>query len=761
VLALALMAAFSGWRCLRGGALETDLLAMLPATGKNPVAEAALRSLALASGERAVFLVSADSPARSKAAALELGARLARSGAFRDVQTTLPPIDPGEVVRFYLPRRFRVAPATPAESADILAERVQARLVSPQSGMTGISAAQDPLGDFGAFLSALPMGAMRMEIQDDLLVIKGPDALHVLISGSLKGSPFEQEPQKQVALATAAATRDLSRTFPEARILRTGAIFYAIDARETAERETNLISGSSILCIVLLFLWTFRSLRHLLLGLAGVAAGFIVASATCLLVFGKLYLLTLVCGSSVMGVAVDYSFLYFANHLGCSGDWRPRVVLRRLMKPLTLGLATTVLGYATLMVAPFPGLRQIALFSMVGLVGAFLTVICVLPDLLPQPIPGRPVLLQAMHRLLRTGTRLAERPQSWLWLGLAGLLVAGMATRIRLDDSVQSLIQPSRALQTEESRIHALTGLSTAASFILVEGRDEGQVLEREEAVRDRLRPLLDSKRLEGVQAISAFVPSPARQEENLRSHRALAPIIPEALATAGFKPSVALALAADRKAAERTPLTVAAWFQLALATPYKMLWLGSTPQGMASVIYPMGSPDSALLRQACASLPGVTLVDKPQAVSELLGHYRRISVWALGAAILLVYGVLAWIYGRRPALAALAPSLFGILLAVAGLALTHTPLTLFSTLALTLVLGFGVDYAIFLMEGGNEDPSGLLGVLLASLATLISYGLLVFSHTPVLRGFALAVALGVLGSVSTAFFALGREGRR
>jgi len=228
-----------------------------------------------------------------------------------------------------------------------------------------------------------------------------------------------------------------------------------------------------------------------------------------------------------------------------------------------------------------------------------------------------------------------------------------------------------------------------------------------------------------------------------------------------GFKQGIGPALATEMEASASHPLTVDAWFQLPLAIPYRMLWLGPTPYGMASVVYPLGTPGGDDLRRAAADLPGVSFVDKAHSVTQLLGHYRRIAVWALGGAVLLVGLTLVLLYGVRPGLATLAPALFGILLAMAGLGLTGLPVTLFAVLALILVLGFGVDYAVFLRDGGYQDPSGLLGVLLASLATTVSYGLLVFSHTPALSGFALTLTLGVVGSMLVSFLALGPKGAR
>ena len=124
-------------------------------------------------------------------------------------------------------------------------------------------------------------------------------------------------------------------------------------------------------------------------------------------------------------------------------------------------------------------------------------------------------------------------------------------------------------------------------------------------------------------------------------------------------------------------------------------------------------------------------------------------------AAIVLVWTLLGLWRGFRAAAAMVAPACLGMLIALAGGALAGAPVTLFTVLALILLLGFGVDYTVFLAEGGSSDPSALLGVLLAAMATLISYGLLAFSHTPALRGFGLTLALGVAGTVLLSFLAL------
>ena len=745
LICVLLLAGYAGRRVAGGQALQTDLLAMLPDTERNPVAEAAIRSLARTMGDRALFLVRAGQDARGEAAALRLAASLERSGAFREVQSTLPQVDPGEVGRFYAGYRFRLpAPDAPSGPAALSAQ-VQARLVAP--GLSGTSPALDPLGQLDGFLAALPFSALRLELRDQLLVIPSPEGLNVLISAGLPGSAFDPAVQRRVAAAVRAAEADLAGAFPEARVLRTGVVFYALDARQAAEGEANLFSALSMLGICALYFAVFRTGRHLALGLACVAAGLALAAAGSLLIFGRLYLLTLACGASVLGVAVDYSFLYFAYQVGAGAAWRAGPVLRRLLPALLIGLGTTLLGYSALLAAPFPGLRQIAVFSILGLVGAFLTVLVVLPGWLERPVPDRPELLGRMGRLLSACAGLAARRRMTAWIALLAALLALGAFRVRVDDRVQSLIQPSRDLARQEGLIRDLTGLSSEAAFFLVEGPSEGVVLEREEALRRRLGGV--------VQAVSCFVPAPAAQEAALARRREQLPDLVRALDRVGFRPEAVARLRSDLAQAEGRPLTVADFLSKPFSAPFRMLWLGRTAHGVGSVVLPMGAPDPGRLARAAAGLEGVALVDKARSVSGLMGHYRRVASWALGAAILLVWLALALWRGVRAGAAMVAPPCLGMLLALAGSALAGVPVTLFTVMALILLLGFGVDYTVFLAEGGSDDPSALLGVLLAAGATLISYGLLAFSHTPALRGFGLTLALGVAGSALLSWMAL------
>lgn len=70
---------------------------------------------------------------------------------------------------------------------------------------------------------------------------------------------------------------------------------------------------------------------------------------------------------------------------------------------------------------------------------------------------------------------------------------------------------------------------------------------------------------------------------------------------------------------------------------------------------------------------------------------------------------------------------------------------------ACLLVLSMGEDYAVFLLES-RDDPKGpattMVGLILACVTTVLSFGLLAVSSHPALRALGVVTSLGVLLSL-------------
>ena len=777
-LVLALLAAlYCGWRFAGASPLETNLLALLPATEADPVAEKAVDTLASALGDRTVLLVTSRDDAHAKAAAKQLGASLQKSGAFASVTAELPPFDLSQIAALYQPYRFgllgaadrtALANASPTTLHDMLAQRIY----SPLQGGLSTELADDPFGWLERWLGNLPLATSNLDVEDNLLVSHRHDAqgdtTSVLIVATLPGSAYETKTQRAVHAALADAESALREAFPDVTVARAGAVFYAEAARSASEREVHVIGIASLAGIALLMMWVFRSPRLLLLGFVSTALGIVCALAATLLIFGKLHLLTLVFGASLIGEAVDYSIQYFVVYLGAGRDWDARRGARMVRPALGVALTTSLLGYAILMWVPFPALKQIGCFAMVGIATAFASVLWLLPALLTRAPKHNP------RRLFTGAAWLLARWQHALggkraWLVAALLLIVCVPGWLRLtsDDDIHLLIQRDASLFAQEDTVRAAVGVDNSAQFFVVRGATEEAVLQRAEALGARLDALngtADS--VGGYQSVAQFVPSAQRQSE---ARALLARQVfndPTALRAtllqAGFKDEVADAwLGAFAK--PPVPFTVERWLAAPWSQPYRHLWLGAVRSseanathatGYAAVVIPQGvTPrnEPALIALA-HGLPGVAFVDKAASVSKLFGEYRVDTGWWLGGTLALVCVLLMLRYGARGGIATTLPVLLAVGVALAIFGYVGAALNLFNWLALMLVLGVGANYAVFLREGCARDAADLgavwTGVLLSAATALLSFGMLGVSAMPALKSFGTTLALGIAVAV-------------
>ncbi|PWK87730.1 MMPL family transporter [Fulvimonas soli] len=761
--ATVLVALLGAWLLFgRGGSpLQTDLLAMLPATERHPLAEQAVQRLAHANGDRMVLLVENADDARAKAAARALGKALAGDKAFASVLAELPAFDLAQFVAPYLAHRFwllgdddRAALAQPGYDP---AQALARHLNEPFVAGVGVPLADDPFGWLQHWLEQQPWSRSPLLPEDDLLVAHqtdpaGGERTLVLVTAELAGSAYDDAVQRRALAALARAEQAMQHDDPGTTLLRTGAVFYAAAARAGAERDVHLVGWISTGGIALLLLWAFRSPGPLLLAFLSTAVGVAAATTATLLVFGQIHLLTLVFGAALLGEAVDYSIQYLAARANAGARWEPLAGLRQVRPALLLALATSLLGYALLGLVPFPALRQMAVFAMAGMLAACLSVFGLLPALLARPArPVAPSLVRLALALQRAVARLGEGRRGLALLLALVLLAAPGWWLLRHDDDVHLLIAQPPALLAQERAIRDATGLGNGSQFYLVQGASAEQVLQREEALAQRLQALVRDGRLHDWLGLARMAPSQARQ----RADRALlAPLFADParlrkmLTDAGLRADAAAAYAAAWPGA---PLKFEDWLATPAATPFRYLWMGCGAHGCASLVLPQGQDDVRVLAAAADGLAGVSLVDKPASVSALFGRYRGYaSVWLL-AAVLLIAPVFGWRYGWRRMPRVLAPPVLGIGLALAALGYLGQPLTLFHWMALMLVLGVGANYAVFLHEGephaAHRPGAMYASVLLSAVTALLSFGLLALSSMPALRGFGLTLLLGIGGT--------------
>lgn len=722
--------------------IESDVLALLPEDARDPSLAQATRRIADAHVRQMVVLLGAADAAGLESATLAWRDSLRLS----DQRATLPfsenPAMQDWFERahaFYQPWRGHLLTSGQRQRlrevpVEVLVQEALAALYSPMGAPRLTPMQADPLNLWPAWWQARAARSGLQLDADGLLHAEGQ--VWRILQLETRDSAFALDGERRIATALDEAAAAARVVVPQLRELRTGVPLYAEAAAVQASHEINLIGFGSLAGILLLTWLAFHSLRPILLMALSLLVGLAGALSLTIWVFGQVHLLTLVFGATLVGVAQDYGIHWFASRLG-HADTSRWSLLPWLLPGMLLALATSVLAYFALGLAPFPGLRQMALFSVAGLAGAFATVLLWFPWLEHEP-PRATILSRHVMGWLTRWPRLGADPPSLVVMAGVSILTLAGLWQLRSNDDLRSLQALPPELIVQQRELDRILGLPSPAQFYLVQAGDADTVLRREEALTARLSDLVGQGLITGYRAVSDWLPSSARQEEDA----ALSARV-ESQVLAGISARTGESL--QRPALARTPLDPDTWLASPASRPLRSLWLGTLGEGVASVVMVEAQGGDALLGRLASQvegLEGVRWINRTAEYSELLGHYRRMMAWFGLIGLVLVQVAVFWRYRGR-SWRALAPTVLAGACTLALLGWLGQPLQLFNVLALLLLLGLGVDYGIFLLEYDGDD-SAWLSVCIGAGTTWLSFGLLALSFTPALRAFGLTLLIGI-----------------
>jgi len=728
------------WQFWQAPRLDTDVFALLPQDEKTPVAQRAMRQLGEQGERRVVVMLGAADWHAAQEAAVRFDATLAAAHA--GLRRTTDGGVATQALDFYRP--WRDALLTDAQRAELHNADAAALAAQALERLHGLNTGQptawlaDPLGLWSAWWSQRA-GLTAARPRDGLLWVADPDGQRdwAVLLYETEGSAFRLDGERRWGDALDGAARAAAGAGP-VTVLRAGVPLHAEAGAVQGNREMNTIGWGSLAAVIALVWWAFRALRPVALIALSLLVGCAAALSVTVWVFGQVHLLTLVFGASLVGVAEDFGIHYFTSRLASPAT--PRwPLMKHLLPGLALALLTSVLGYLVLAVVPFPGLRQMAVFSAVGLVAAFLTAVCWFPALDRGTLRGSRMASAVAANLARWPTLGGRR--LWTLLALFTLLCAWGVSRLHTNDDLRQLQSSPPELLKEQIEVSRLLRIPSPAQFFVVRGATPEAVLQREEALKDKLRLAAAEAGAPALSAVSDWVPSAARQAENRR-------LSTEAEQQVLRKVGQALGEDLQRPAFNPAPLELQAWLASPASAAARAQWLGQVDGGYASAVLIRGLANrtqAEALHALGEQVEGVHWVDRASDMSGLLGRFRVTMGWLLMAGHVVVWAAMALRFGRA-AWRAWLPTALASLGCLAVLGWLGEPFQLFNLLALMLLLGMGVDYGIFLLEHQGEDQGhAWLAVLLGAISTGLSFGLLALSATPALRAFGLTLLTGLV----------------
>ncbi|ABS06501.1 MMPL family transporter [Shewanella baltica] len=765
-----------------GARVQSDILAMLPHLQQDKLTERALNQVEATLADQVYIALVAKDETTAIAAAKLLMQKLEDDLVARGMQGALTDIRSadmqlGEALgQFYFPHRFKLLTAPQAEALasqniESLLEAATAQLYNAFSYANSNLLAQDPLLLFPANLLALAPSSKVRASQGILLANQGDNVAAVVMA---KGRESAFNPNAQLAQMTA-LTQGLDavkQSYPDINVLKAGALFHAIAATQTAKSEISILGLASLLGVIALVWLAFRSVMPLLLAIVTISSGLLLAVTFTLSVFGELHLLTLVFGTSLIGIAIDYSFHFYCERLSDS-ECSAKATVAYIFPTVTLAFITSALAYVGIGLAPFPGMQQVAIFCAAGLLGAYLTLILAYPLLAGSRLPegSRPLALAGTY--LANLTKLSNKLTTPLGMGLFALVIVVWClvgvTKLTVDDDIRHLQQSPASVTEPENQLRQLLSGGTDNQFLLVRAPNEEALLQQLERVSPMLDTAITNQELGNYVSLSRYLPSHQRQDTAYRLQGEIYQTqLDTVLASLGLDENLKPELKAAYLAAKTEYITPAAFFTLEAGKQLAPLWLapneanspvskGALNDDRASAEHGAehGADQGAIvllggiqqidaLKARFAHDESVQLIDKVADISAVMGHYRLLTLKLLALALGIALLLFSLNFGFKKAAVVVAVPALAALLTLATLGLTGSPLSLFHALALILVFGIGIDYSLFFASAQNHGKAVMMAVFMSACSTLLAFGLLAFSQTQAIHYFGLTLSLGI-----------------
>ena len=214
--------------------------------------------------------------------------------------------------------------------------------------------------------------------------------------------------------------------------------------------------------------------------------------------------MTIAFGSVLMGISDDYPiFTYFS--LRNNGDYGGKTI-SRIARPVLASGITTMATFSALFFSDLPGQRQIAWFSIIGIVASLIFSLIVLPHLLKRVPPTRYV------REIPTSSKglFYRYGIIGVWLVLMTLSL-WQGTSLQFNGDMRAVNMVSKTIRTTEANFRETWGDFRGKAIIFTEGKDLESALRNNDLLFNHIKKEYPD---EQIISLAPLLPSAATQEK-------------------------------------------------------------------------------------------------------------------------------------------------------------------------------------------------------------------------------------------------------
>ena len=310
--------------------IDSDLFNLVPKSISMASVKKADEKMMAVTSQNIFILVADEDFKKAKRVAEKVYGQLEGSKNFESVSIYSDVGAMSEITDFLYENRWNLLDEKTAEdilsSQDAASDFAMNALAQAYSGFTLLpldNLESDPflLTEYNLqnYLNAVQNAGTAMSVKDGVLASKFEGKWYVMVRGilSVKGAKLASKNNAITEIYAACdKAKKLEADTDNTTFVFSGTPFHSHESSNSASREISIIATVSMLTVIVLLIFIFRSVKPLLYSVGAIILSVGIAFIATLSVFHKMHVITLVFGTSLIGSCIDYSLHYFTHWAG-------------------------------------------------------------------------------------------------------------------------------------------------------------------------------------------------------------------------------------------------------------------------------------------------------------------------------------------------------------------------------------------------------------------------------------------------------------
>jgi 1-acyl-sn-glycerol-3-phosphate acyltransferase len=629
------------------------------------------------------------------------------------------------------------------------------QLISPAGVVTKRIIVKDPLGF--SFLALQKLRSLQydenFELYDGYVITK--DHRHLLFFILPTYPPSETGKNTDFISGLNEVIERVGEDHPGVQASYFGASAVAVGNAEQLRNDTMLTVSLVVVLLGVFLIGFFRKKRVPFLIFIPVAFGAVFSLCCIYIVQGSISILAIAAGSVILGIAVNYS-LHFLSHLRHTHE--VRTVIYDLVRPMTIGSATTIVAFFCLQFANAAVLRDVGLFAGFSLVGAALCSLIFLPHFINENIFQKNTRENWIDRI--SFSSIESNKYIALIIILATPIFLYFAQDVKFNSDMSKLNFMKPELFESQQRLESINKSSLSSVYVVSEGRNIEEALRKNESVVPILNELKRDGKINKYSSVSTFLISDSLQRIRIQKWNDFWTSDRVENVSAAVKRKGAELKFSNQIIENFTSLVSKRYLpakdsimQEIRAAFFDDYIIEKNNTATVISLANVNSNNKEIFYDQMKRAP-VHSFDRQMLTNLFVEYVNADFNFIVTFTAFIVFGALLLLYGRiELTLITFVPMLITWIWILGIMALVGIEFNIINIMVSTFIFGLGDDYSIFTMDGlleeyrvGKKNLSSIrTSIFLSAVTTIAGLGVLIFAQHPALRSIAAISIIGIV----------------